>query len=153
MEIRSPDFRDQSDYETIEFEQAVGVDELIEKGPEAYLERVPKIAAQIIDAQHKTIFGKINEVTSRTGMVTDARGKPFSPEMLLESLKKMEISFDQTGEARMPTLVMAPKLADSVKDKLPEWDKDPELKRRLNAIIQKKRQEWIDRENSRKLVD
>lgn len=46
-----------------------------------------------------------------------------------------------------------PELYAICKTEIPKWEADPILNVRHKLIIEKKRQEWIDRENNRKLVD
>jgi hypothetical protein len=135
------------------FETVIPHDELVEKGPDAYFARLDEVAQQMLDAQKKMLIAKLEEVTAQTGNVFDARGKPFSPEMLLDAMEKIDVEFDDTGEPQKQSILMNPVMYASVKDKLAEWDKDPELLKRHAEVIEKKRKEWLDRENNRKLVD
>ena len=68
-------------------------------------------------------------------------------------LEKIEIDFDKSGNPIMPTILLSPKDVRKFKEKFKEWDKNPEMERRSKEIIEKKRKQWLDRENSRKLVD
>ena len=83
----------------------------------------------------------------------DAGGKPFHPEMLLEAIERMPIEFDDKGNPKLPTITMNPAQMERIKDKLTEWESDSVLRDRYEAIMRKKREEWLDRESNRKLVD
>jgi hypothetical protein len=153
VEVQSPGWRDQVELTEVGFEGQVSLDDLIKEGPEAYLKQALRAAEAFIEAQHKMLIAKVNEVTEKTGMTLDAKGKPFSPEMLLEAMERMELSFSETGQPIMPTLVVHPKLLETIKEKMPEWEKDESFMKRRDELIDRKRREWLDRENRRKLVD
>ena len=110
-------------------------------------------AAEDMAKQSETmLFTTLDEVTKETGNVFDAGGKPFEPSMLLASLEKMWIDFDERGKPEMPTIVLHPDLFKSIKERLGEWDADPEIKLRRQRILAVKKEEWRDRESNRKLV-
>ena len=153
VEIQSPGWQDHVEMSDVGFEGEVSLDDLIKEGPGIYFKQALKAAEAFIEAQHKMLLAKANEVTERSGMVFDGRGKPFSPEILLQAMERMELSFSESGEPRMPTLIVNPQLHEKIKEKMPEWEKDEDFKKRRDDLIDRKRKEWLDRENSRKLVD
>ena len=53
----------------------------------------------------------------------------------------------------MPQLVVSPQMGATLREKIPEWEKDLEHKKKFDELIEKKRKEWNDRESHRKLVD
>jgi hypothetical protein len=103
--------------------------------------------------QAQLFFTKIEEATEKTGNIVDGKGKPFSPEFFLEALDKILIEFDDQGQPYLPTMFVSPELGNRIKDKLPEWESDPNHKKQFDELINKKRAEWNDRESHRKLVD
>lgn len=153
VHIQSPDFEDNIQLEQVGFEAEVAVDDVIREGPSIYMKQALAAAEAFIEAHHKMLFAKVDQVTEKAGNVTDARGKPFSPELLLDALERIELSFDETGNAKMPTMIMHPSLLESIKGKVPEWEQDPAYRRRLAEIIERQRTAWIDRENRRLLAD
>ena len=153
VHVQSPSFEDNVEMEQVGFEGEVAHEDLIREGPSIYIRQALAAAEKFIEAHHQMLFEKVNQVTEQTGNVTDARGKSFSPEMLLEALERIELDFDDAGNAKMPTMVMHPKLLESIRDKIPEWEQDPKYLERRSEIIERKRKDWIDRQNRRVLAD
>jgi hypothetical protein len=153
VEIDSPGFADHVEMQSVGFQGQVPLDDLIRDGPAAYLNQAMQAAEAFIAAQHNMLFAKADEVTSRTGMVIDGKGMGFSPELLLEALERIEMSFSDSGQPQMPTIVMHPQLLATIREKIPIWETDPAFKKRYAELIERKRKVWIDRKNSRKLAD
>ena len=110
-------------------------------------------AAQDMARQSETMFfQKLDESTRESGNALDAGGRPFGPAILLETLDKIWIDFDENGRPEMPTMVLHPDLFNSIKDRLPEWESDPDFIKKRREIIERKKEEWRDRESHRKLV-
>ena len=128
-------------------------EDLIERGPIALQEGLKKIAAELSSQQSKMIFEHLNEITAKTGNVVNAGGQAINPDLILRTLEQTEIDFSQDGQPRLPTLVVSPEQGDKLREKMLEWDKDESYNKKFNELIEKKRQEWHDRESHRKLVD
>ena len=128
-------------------------EEIIKKGPNAFFSKVDVIAKEMTKQQSRLLFEKMEKVTERTRHVVDAKSKSISPQLILEALEKIAIDFDEFDNPIFPALVLHPDQYDKIKDETPKWDSDPELRRKHRELIEKKRREWIDRENRRKLVD
>jgi hypothetical protein len=73
--------------------------------------------------------------------------------MLMDMLETMPIDFDRSGKPKMPTVVLHPDMFRSIEPKLREWEKDPELRARREAMLARKKEEWRVRESRRRLVD
>ena len=144
-------------YEEISTKFEITKDEVVKRGPEAYFSRVQKIGEEWIELQSRLLFQKMNEVTEITGNIVDAKSKPLSPELILAALDKVAISFDEYGNANLPALVVHPDKLESMKKEFRKYESDPlfmiKYKLTYKLIIDKKRQEWFDRESDRKLVD
>lgn len=132
-------------------------EEMILKGPEAIFSRVKEAADEMINQTHKDVLREMDEATKRTGNVVSAKSKTITPELVLAALDKVALDFDDCGFPIMPALVVSPPDFEALQKAVPEWLLQPlaikryELMRKI--IIEKKRQEWIDRENNRKLVE
>jgi hypothetical protein len=102
--------------------------------------------------QIESFFEMMHQTTEKTGNVVDAGGKPFSPELMLEALEKIEIDFNSDGSPRMPTMA----LGEAQRAKLLESANDSEsmaiFEMRRDKIIDRKREEWRAREANRILV-
>jgi hypothetical protein len=153
IQVRTQEFEDNIELKQVGFEAEIARDDLAREGPSIYIRQALAAAEKFVEAHHKILFEKVNQVTRIAGNVTDTRGKPFSPDVLLDALERIEVDFDEAGNAKLPAMIMHPKLLESIKDKIPEWEQDPEFAKRKEEIIEQKRKDWIDRQNSRLLVD
>lgn len=144
-------------YKEISTKFEISKDEIVKKGPDAYFSRIPQIAKDWIERQSRLLFQKMDEVTETTGNIVDAKSKPLSPELILAALDKVAVSFDEFGNANLPAIVVHPDKLERMKKEFQRYESDPLLmikyKLMYKLIIDKKRQEWLDRESDRKLVD
>ena len=141
------------EYKLISAKLEIPQEEIIDKGPDAFFSRMDKIAVEMAKQQSQLLFEKIEKATERTRHIVDAKSKTLSPQLILEALEKIAIDFDDYGNPIFPSLVLHPDQYEKIKDEIPKWESDPEVRRKHKELIEKKRKEWIDRENSRKLVD
>ena len=128
-------------------------DDIIEKGVKSFVDVANNVGSDLQSQIGKKIFSDLDKITSKTGNVVGGKGEKFSPKMLLEAIEKMDLSFDDSGNPNMPAMFVNPKMGDRIQEKIPEWEKDEEHKKKLETLINKKRDEWNERESNRKLVD
>ena len=83
------------------------------------------------------ILEHISAVTEENGNTVDATGRDFA-DAFADSLETMDISFDEEGLPNL-TIVMHP---DQV-EKLRENPPTPEQEARINAILRRRRGEWL----------
>lgn len=140
-------------YQAISAKFKIENEEMIDKGPEALFSKVPEIARDIEKQQSQMILKEIDEVTKRTGNVVDAKSKPISAEIYLQCLETLAINFDEYGNPILPSLVVPHNKFEKTKEAIRKWETEPEFQKKLRSLIEKKRKEWIDRQNRRKLVD
>jgi hypothetical protein len=113
-----------------------------------------RIQAAIDDLARQSmahLFQTLDQVTGEVGNSVDAGGRPWTPELLLELMEKIDMSFDDNGKPEI-TIVMHPDLFQSIQERYPTFDESPEFKKRYDDIVRRKREAWLDRENNRKLV-
>lgn len=100
------------------------------------------------------IFEDLNKTIEETGNTFDAKGEKLSIELLLKAYEKLPIDFEE-GKAIMPTIVTSPKGAEdyqtALKSHTPEQRETYDKK--FNELLRQKYEEFVSRENSRKLVD
>lgn len=101
-------------------------------------------------AQH--FFDEISKSVDEVGNTINAKGNSFTAEMYLAALEKVQLDFFGDGTPHELTLVCSPKMAPRMKAELQRLHTEPELERQHRELIRKKREEWRERENSRKLV-
>ncbi|MCK4798981.1 MAG: hypothetical protein KAT05_16530 [Spirochaetes bacterium] len=127
--------------------------DIIEKGVNSFIDVANNVGSDLQSQIGKKIFSDLDKITAKTGNVVDRKGEKFSPNMLLEAIEKMDLSFNDTGNPNMPAIFVSPEMGNRIQEKIPEWEKDEEHKKKLETLINKKRDEWNDRESNRKLVD
>lgn len=78
----------------------------------------------------------VSEVSEQVGNVVSGEGRDFF-DVYAETLETIEMSFDENGEHNL-TLVLHPDQYERLKNKTPT----PEQEARINAIIDRRREEW-----------
>ncbi len=141
------------DYDHIQGLLDINVDEVPDLTPEKIRQKLDNLSNEIAAQMSKNTYAEISRVTKLSGNEIDAKNKPFSKELFLELIEKVVLDFDQNGDLNQPTMVMDPVFWEKNKDKIMAWEKDEEFVRKHEQLIAKKKEEWIDRENNRKLVD
>ena len=128
---------------------------IIDRGPAALVESLENAAQIHLKELHELLFRKHSEATERVGNAVDALGRPFSADLYLEMLEKIQIDFDASGrpDTSGARLVMHPDVAERVIPLMQQWENDEDFQRRYRDLMLRKRDEWRDRESNRKLVD
>ena len=144
---------DRTNFKKIESPITINKNEIIEKGINAYIDNVIPLARGIINQQKAYMFSEISRVTEEVGNVVNAQGQPFTFDLFIQLVRKIEISFDDNDKPIMPTLTVSPDIGKKLSDPKCDWNTNPEYIKRFEEIINQKRKEWHDRESNRKLVD
>jgi hypothetical protein len=142
-----------STYRETSAEMTINRKDLVALSPQQLADKIDQLALEMAGKTSKVVFDKLHEITSESGQVRDAKGKPFSPETILEALESIDIDFDEKGQPSGLTFVVGPELGARIREKAPEWEADPEFRRRHSELMQRKREAWRDRESRRKLVN
>lgn len=108
---------------------------------------IHELASGIVHAIASGLIQSISDVTDRTGNVMDAQGGPPTPDLILDLLEKMSISFDDEGNPQMPTLYAHPEMVD----RLLETPYTEEHERRRQAILARKKEEFFAKKRTRRL--
>ena len=131
---------------------SVPLDELNEFGLQQLLDRLDEIAKEMARQRSEYFFATIRDSSKKVGITIDAHGQPLTPDLFLRMIDTLWINFNADGTAQMPTLVIGPSSQDSVKGAIQQLENSPELKKKFNDIMIKKREEWNAREADRILV-
>lgn len=143
----------QTNYEKFSSEYQITREEVESGDFESIFKKFQKMGDDAASALAQYSFKFISQVIDKTGNTVNANGK-FTYEKFIEVVDKMPIDFDdETGEPRMPSLYIHPDMAGQVKELIQEAESNPENKSRFEQIMERKKEEWRARENSRKLVD
>ena len=140
----------ESEYNTVQGDFSVSVDEAPTLTPEKIAAKLDTIADQMASEMTREIFATIEQAADEAGNSINAKGQPLTQDLFLELLSRIEIDFTKDGIPLMPTMVVPPGFDKSVLDK---WNNDPEMGKKHEEIMSKKREEWNEREARRKLVD
>ena len=145
--IREDGSYEERNLEEITAELQVKFEEVEKMPHEIVLDKINGVTEEMAGKLKKSAYEQIEKSADEVGNVVDADGKPFSIDLLLELLEKIDIDFDEAGN---PTLVMVSgtKLAPSINKVIA----DPENSRRYHALMERKKEEWRVRESNRKLV-
>jgi hypothetical protein len=144
----------QEDLTSASFPIEITFDEVPNLIGDKLTEKMEKLADAVGEHQMATLLTKHNEATEMTGNRIDARGHPMDGGLLLQMMETMPIDFDSAGNI-LPTttLLTHPAMTPSYEAAIKEIENDPELQSRHRADINRQYNDWLDRENSRKLVD
>jgi hypothetical protein len=114
--------------------------------------KIEEIAQEIAKQQAKMFFRRVGETCDEIGNTINANGQPLSAELMLEMFSNAQLNFGPDGR---PTgqFVIHPDMAPAMKRADEELERDPELRRRFEDILRRKREEWATRESHRKLAD
>ncbi len=125
----------------------VKIQDVIEKGVEVFYEAAAALIEEMQEKQAKLIFQRIDESTQRTGNVVDGKGQDLAASFL-EALERVQVEFDSDGNPELQVVVHP-----NMRDKMLKLMSDSTLRIQYEQLLSKKREEWRDRENNRKLVD
>ena len=116
-------------------------------------EKVMALARQIGEEQTQRMLKVVSDAADEVGNVVQADGE-LTQEKFLEIFRTVEMEFDPKTLQLLPgfQFVMHPETAAKVIPKIKEWEKDPEFNAKHERIMERKREEWRDREARRKLV-
>jgi len=127
--------------------------EIQSKGEAVIFETVAKAHGQVAVASRRLFSERIEEEPINR---VDGGGRRFSPEVCLEIWESLEMSFDEKGNWNEPDFWQErpnPAMLKSIAAVRKRFDEEPELKCKLDALLDRKRQAFNDREANRKLVD
>ena len=116
------------------------------------LNKIDSTAEKIAGQQAKSFYEEVGKAAEQVGNVVSADGKPFSMDLFFEGLEKIDIDFDEDGNPSGLMCPVSPALYPSVVKAVEQAKADPEMDKRFDAIMERKKEEWRVRESNRKLV-
>ncbi|WP_027718759.1 hypothetical protein [Desulfovirgula thermocuniculi] len=109
---------------------------------EDVIAKVDAAAEEMRSQMARHFYEEISKSVKEVGNAIDAGEKPFTTEMYLEALKKVQLDFYEDGTPHELALVCSPKMAPRMKAELQRLHTNPELASRYNELIKQKREEW-----------
>lgn len=116
------------------------------------LEKIQYIAKEMAEKQAKLIYEKIGESAEEVGNVVSAEGETVSIDHFFEVLEKVSRDFDSAGNPDEVMVAVSPELFPVIEKIMEKAKTDPEIQKRLDSIMEQKKEEWRVRESNRKLV-
>jgi hypothetical protein len=141
------------DYDHIQGLLDINIEEVPDLSPEKIRLKLDNLANEIATQISKNTYAELSRVTTLYGNEIDAKNKPFSKDLFLEMIEKVALDFDQNGDLIQPAMVVDPVFWEKNKEEIMSWERDEGFVQQHDQLIAKKKEEWIDRENNRKLVD
>ena len=133
-------------------ELQVTFEEFEEMNDSVVLNKIDNAAEEMAGQQAKSFYEEVGKAAEEVGNVVSADGKPFSIDMFFEGLEKIDIDFDEDGNPSGLMCPVSPELYPSVVKAIEQAKTDPEMDKRFDAIMERKKEEWRVRESNRKLV-
>lgn len=130
----------------------VSVDRMIEFGHLASIEMIKVVTAQILAQQQQKVVMDLNNSAKETGQTLHVKRIPVEFEDHMAILERLPMSFDESGRPRHLQM-LTPAGVQQVDEIIADWLRDDKKRVEYEQLIQRKRQEWDDRESDRKLVD
>lgn len=138
-------------YQRVQSEFAYSVEELERLTFDDLIDRMIRVGREIgnqqanvgIQAMQEALEGTENEIVhSNSDFVTQ----------ILQAFEVIRIDFDKDGKPLMPQIMAPPNLVSHLEDAVEKISQSNELESRLRCILERKKEEWRDRQASRKLV-
>jgi hypothetical protein len=129
----------------------VRIDEIPDFTLEKAIAKFDEMVLDMVRQQTGFALGRISEEIPSTQTV-NAKGKTLDAEMVLEMFEAIQLEFYPDGrphELHVIGGLFTPERMRAVDE---EFANNPELQRRRDDLMEKKREEWRAREASRKLV-
>jgi hypothetical protein len=140
---------DDGGMEGIEIEFRLEAEALRTKGFVAVIEAMDKSATEMAARQEALFLRKVEGICRAAGQSIDVKGQAFSWKNIIQSFDNMDIDFDKYGNPVLPTIVSSP----STLEKMKHIQRTDEENQEFNAMLERKRSDYRDRESRRKLVD
>lgn len=140
-------------YRQVEVEGTLKVDDILRSGTKAVRDMLDTMSEGLAKDEAQAFMSMMDQATEEAGTVVHGKGQLFSAEHFIEAILKMELSFDDNGNWDMPTMVMHPSQEARFRSVMKQIDDTTDLKARVTAIVDTKREEWLAREARRTLVD
>lgn len=142
--------------ETIEMkhhhaEIRISNDELENLSPDDIQRKFDEAAREMADQMTQTCFESINKAIAEVGNSVRYKGMP-TVEDVFRMYETIDIDFDDSGRPMLPTLMCGKNMAEHLQTLHSQIESDPESNKRFANLMIRKKEEWRDREASRRLV-
>ena len=115
------------------------------------LARYKSAGEDLARQQAKHFYSEIDKSVEEVGNVVSGKDRP-NVEDFFEMLEKLWIDFDDNGQPTGQSIYTGEENYETILKMIEQIENNPELKKRHNAIMELKKEEWRVRESRRKLV-
>jgi hypothetical protein len=137
--------------EVISVESFVKLDEIPAQTFDSVVKKFDEITQEMVRKQTELSLRRIDEDLPPSQTV-DAKGRKLDAELILEMFEAIQLEFDDDGSIQPLHLVGHLFTSESLAAAEKQTIESPELSRRYEDLIARKREEWRAREADRKLV-
>lgn len=149
--IRADQSESTSGMEELSTHLEINLDEVPNLTLQIVIDKLDAMIADLVRKQTDFIRERVSSEIPES-QTLDAKGRRFDAQVAIEMLEKMQIEFYPDGTPHTifvdGPLFTAERMAAVEK----EFKNNPELKRKFDEMLAKKKEEWCARETNRKLV-
>jgi hypothetical protein len=135
-------------FEVIGIPVTVDIAEVPELSGALFGAKIDAIAEQMAQKQMDLFYRKHSQAAAEVGNAFDAGGAPLTPDLFFKMLENVHMEFGPGGE-----LIGQFVTSEPIAKIMNEWQKDPAFLARYEELLNRKRDDWRNRESNRKLVD
>lgn len=150
--VREDGSVDDSEFEPIQARIEIDIREIGKMTPQDVIKKFDDMAKEMARQASENFFSKLNKIVDEAGTKISAEGRPFSVELYLAMLEKVFIPFDDKLNPILPVPIIHPTHEKNVKEAFEKLENDKEIKAKYDAIIARKREQWLAEESARELV-
>lgn len=148
---RSPTDSEKTKMVAAQAETTMRFDEIESVDVNYIIRKANEIAEQFGRQFSQNLFQTMDEATAKTGQQVDARGSPLTNELIMEMLSKMPIDFEKSPHGDL-TIVTAPQMVPRFQALERELNENPKLRKKMDDLMEKKRNDFREREINRNLA-
>lgn len=127
-------------------------EQIVKEGPDAIFSKKGQVAKRMSEQITDQMVKAMDHATQMTGNIVNVKQVSETSNPILEMIEKIEIDFNKQGQPIIPSIVVSPDQSEKTKEYLKDLQR-PEMQEKYQKVMARKWREWLDRENSRKLVD
>ena len=132
-------------------EVRISTKELEQLSVEEVHQKCDEAAREMAQQATQSFLQTLTQAATEVGNVGHFKGRPTVDD-LFHLYETVWIDFDDYGNPELPTVLCGPELMEHFQRLKSEIESDSHLKEKFADLLTRKREEWRDREASRKLV-
>lgn len=141
------------EYEALRVQRELKFDDAKGLDPEAFLDTAHEIGSEMGHLTMQGILQTVHSAIEEVGNVVNCEGGGITFDKYMELTSKIQTEFDEEGRPRGKVLVTNPGYSKQLSQAIDQWEADPVKRAMMEAVMQKKREEYDEREANRRMVD